>query len=293
MRILLMSKKEINLVQKFDLLTGEELEFKSIEQYSLQFFKNKRNMKKYFALSKDNGHFDIPKKFIFDIYKQYKELKKLQFSPHFVETLSIKCLPNVLTVNEYYPGGYSKLISDLEFESFLKYNNLAFPDLKNIPSDIQIIQDTREQKPIKTEYKTITKKLDFGDYTLDRENQTVFLERKSNNDFISSVSSNNNFERFCREIERARKANKYIIILVESKFSNVFYANNFLIRKVNSDFIGHRMRDLCRKFPKNLQIVFCAGRKEAAKLIPYFLYFDKGIINYDLQFAYHQNLITI
>ena len=45
----------------------------------------------------------------------------------------------------------------------------------------------------------------------------VFIERKSPKDLWSSVASNKNFERFCREIERAQAENKYIIVLVESE----------------------------------------------------------------------------
>lgn len=283
---------KFDLENRFDLLTGEKLECKSPDSYHLQFFKDKRNMKKFFLNAIENKTPQIIEKFIFDVYKGYCELKGLQFAPQFVETMTIKVLPHAETVDKFYGGGYTKLIEDLKLKSFLKYSDLILPE-NNIPKDITFTQDTREQRPIQLPYNTIVKKLDFGDYTIDRPDQTVYVERKAAGDFLSSVSSNASFDRFCREMERAREADKYIVILVENKFSSVFYANNFFIRKASPDFIMKRLRDLCRKFPKNLQVVFSDGRKEAAKLIPYILYYDKQIMNYDLQFSYEKGLIKL
>lgn len=283
--------KKYNLENRFDLLTGEILECKSPESYHLQNFKDKRNMKKYFLNAIENKTPEVIQEFIFNTYKGYIELKGLQYIPHFVETMTIKVLPHAITVDQYYDGGYSKLIKDLNAASFLKYDNINFPDISNLDPNIRIVQDTREKTPPKISYPIDIHKLDYGDYTIDRPNQTVFIERKAAGDFLSSVSSNASFERFCREMERARNANKYIVILVENKFESVFYAQNFFVRKASPDFIMHRLRDLCRKFPKNLQVLFVDGRKEAAKMIPYLLYFDKEIMDIDLQFAYNKGLI--
>lgn len=283
---------KFNLENRFDLLTGEVLECKSPDSYHLHFFKDKRNMKKYFLNAIENKTPEVIQKFILDVYKEYIDLKKIQFAPHFVETSTIKVLPNAETVEKYYIGGYSKLIKDLGVDSFLKYDNFVFPE-NNIPQDVVIIQDSREQKAIQTKFKTIIKKLDFGDYAIERDNQKVFLERKSSNDLWNSVSSNKSFERFCREIERARQEDKYIIILCESCLTGFLYADYAGFRKATSDFVAHRLRELCRKFPKHLQLYFAQGRKDAAKLIPYFLYYDKEIFQYDLQFAYQKGLIKL
>ena len=56
----------------------------------------------------------------------------------------------------------------------------------------------------------------FGDYTIEREEQKVNVERKSQNDLIGTMSTG--YERFCREIERAQKEDKYIVVLVEVNF---------------------------------------------------------------------------
>lgn len=284
---------KFKLENRFDLLTGEKLECKSPESYHLQFFKDKRNMKKYFLSVIENKTPEIIERFIFDVYRGYSDLKGLNFAPQMVETMTIKVLPHAETVDKYYRGGYAKLIKDLELNSFLQYNDSPFPDFNSLPKDFTIIQDSREQKSIKTDFSTVVKKLDFGDYSIQRDNQLINIERKSNPDLYGSLASNASFERFCREMERARVANKYIIVLVESSFSSVFYAQNWFLRKANPEFIMHRMRDLCRKFPKTVQFLFCGGRKEAAKLIPYFLYFDKEIVERDLQFSYNKGLIKI
>ena len=285
-------RKKFNLENRFDLLTGEILECKSPESYHLQNFKDKRNMKKFFVRAIEDKTPKVIQKFIFDVYKGYADLKELKYAPQMVETMSIKVLPHAGTVDKYYDGGYSKLIKDLQLNSFLKYDNLIFP-ANNVPDDITIIQDTRERKAINTQHNTIIKKLDFGDYTIERENQVVSIERKSANDLWGSVASNNSFARFTREIERAKKQNKYIIVLVESSFSSFFYAQNWFLRRVNPDFIAHRIRDLCRNFPSTIQFLFCEGRKEAAKLIPYLLFFNEEILEIDLQFGYNSGLIKL
>jgi hypothetical protein len=285
-------RKKFNLENRFDLLTGEILECKSPESYHLQNFKDKRNMKKFFLNALENKTPEVIQKFILDVYKGYADLKELKYAPQMVETMTIKVLPHAGTVDKHYNGGYSKLIKDLQLNSFLKYDNLVFP-ANNIPNDITIIQDTRERKAIQTQHNTIIKKLDFGDYTIERENQMVSIERKSANDLWGSVASNDSFARFTREIERAKKQNKYIIVLVESSFSSFFYAQNWFLHRANPDFIAHRIRDLCRKFPATIQFVFCEGRKEAAKLIPYLLFFNEEILEIDLQFGYNSGLIKL
>ncbi len=217
--IQVLQMKKYNLENRFDLLTGEVLECKSPESYHLQSFKDKRNMKKFFLKAMENKTPEVIQKFIFDVYKGYCDLKKIEYAPSFAETLSIKVLPHAETVNNYYKGGYSQLIIDLKLKSFLKYTDLKFP-INKIPNDITIIQDTREKTAANTGFNTIIKKLDFGDYSIERENQIAVVERKTSNDAWGTLSTNTNFERFCREMERAKAANKYVIILIESTFNN-------------------------------------------------------------------------
>lgn len=284
--------KKYNLENRFDLLTGEVLECKSPESYHLQYFKDKRNMKKYFLEAIENKTPEVIQKFIFNVYKGYCDLKKLEYAPQTVETMTIKVLPHANTVDEFYSGGYDQLIKDLNLLSVLKYKDIKFPENK-VPSDIAIIQDSREQKPIKLNFKTIVKKLNYGDYSIERDNQILFIERKSSGDFYGSVASNASFERFCREMARAEAENKKILILVEQSFNKFFYAQNWFLRRANPDFIQKRVRDLLRKFPRTVQVLFCEGRKEAAKLIPYFLYYDRDIIEIDLQNSYNSGLIKL
>jgi len=72
---------------------------------------------------------------------------------------------------------------------------------------MEIIIDTREQRPLKfTGHKTIRRKLDEGDYNSPDTEHKIVLERKSLDDFYSSIIQGH--ARFKAEIIRAINKNK-------------------------------------------------------------------------------------
>src|SRR5690606_30707682 len=92
--------------------------------------------------------------------------------------------------------------------------------LKEIKDNFVIAVDTREQKELRFDCKTVKLKNDIGDYTaLSEYHSNVFIDRKNPNDFISTLSGG--FERFEREVERAENLHSYLVVLCEWPLSKM------------------------------------------------------------------------
>lgn len=79
-----------------------------------------------------------------------------------------------------------------------------------------IIIDTREQRPYSFYgEEVIHRKLDTGDYSLDGHEEAVAVERKSVDDYMSSISHDR--ERFEREIERSQSIPDFKVIIEASE----------------------------------------------------------------------------
>lgn len=284
--------KKYNLENRFDLLTGEKLECKSPESYHLLNFKDKRNMKKYFVQAKECGQLDRLEELIENIFTGYVQLKGIKKAPSQAELKSIKYLPNIISINEYYSGGYESLVASLTLSCKFNYQKqLILPEL---PANLEIKVDSREQKGfvLDKKIKTEIKCLPFGDYTIERDNQVVFIERKSQGDLIGTLGGG--FDRFCREIQRTKDADKYIVVLVEQKFSNIasFNYQPGYFGKATPEYIFRQMREICKKFD-NVQFLFADGKREAARLVPYILLLNEENLEFDLEFLYDKRLIKI
>ena len=97
--------------------------------------------------------------------------------------------------------------------------------------------------------------------------------------------------RFENEINRAKEAGAYLIILVESVITDALsleYLPWFKVThksKVTADFLFHRIRSLIQKYD-NLQFLFVDGRAEFADMIKK-VFFSAGVFRQiDIQLAY-------
>lgn len=80
-----------------------------------------------------------------------------------------------------------------------------------------IVVDTREKKPLPFKgYKTIRRKLDYGDYSLIGLERQIVVERKSIVDFFGTLSSAAARARFGRELEGAALDGTRVCIVVEA-----------------------------------------------------------------------------
>lgn len=271
-------------LNKRDLLTKEVIEFKSFEQYLLTDFVNKKNMLAWLKIEKNN----LAKEFLLYKIIAHSELKSVWHFPSSSEMRTISYLPSIKTYQFFFED-LNEFIDSTNLKRRYNYNknelNFNFIHKKNITID------TREQKPIKLEnYDIINEKLNFGDYSCDG---ILAVERKSLNDLVSTLSSG--FDRFNREVERAKLAGGYIVVVTEcdiNKFLSFSYSRTGKFAKASSDFIFHRFREVCKNFPENIQFCFSGGRKESSDIIPKILSMDINVVkNVDFQYLIEHKLI--
>jgi len=265
-----------------DLLSGELIIFKNKEQYFESDFNSKINFKRWAKNSDPLIVGDYCKSLLLK-----RKNKKKSIYPFSQVELKSSGIPSINFL-ETIIGDYYKFCEDNGFEKkFLNVNNLQIEN--NIPSDLFIYVDTREQKPIDFSMQTQVKKLDFGDYCLsdlDVSGKT-FIERKSLKDFIGTLVAG--YDRFCREIERAAENESVIVVVVENDLSTCLKFNylSYISRntKVNPDFVFHKVRSLMSIY-KNVQFLFVDDRKESSRVIEK-IFINKDIaVNYDLQLLY-------
>ena len=181
-------------------------------------------------------------------------------------------------------GSYNNLCRSLGFK--IKYYQEELL-IKNNISKLKIIIDNREQQELKFNIGSKFDTLNFGDYKLDSNISDCYIERKSLADFYGTLSGG--FERFTREIERAKSAGAYLVVLIESSFETVYtFRDTKRVKgKVNisPEFIFHNMRDLIQQFD-NLQFLFVGNRKESSRVIEKIFASGTEYKNVDLQKLY-------
>ena len=92
------------------------------------------------------------------------------------------------------------------------------------------------------------------------------------------------FDRFKRELERARQFNSFVYIVVESDIEKIKKNNIFAPHKANLSFIFHNAKTLMREYSDVSQIIFSGNRKASEYLIPRLLRFGKLLWTCDMQY---------
>jgi hypothetical protein len=247
---------------RYDIYDNSLINFKNRDQYFNTDFNSKTNLKIWLK--------KVPKEESQRYLKNYllnrKKKKGLIFSPCQIELRSLP-IPGIKYFNESF-GDYYKLCEELGF-----INKFTQTKFKLKPKDLSrkhIIIDSREQKSLDFKLRSRVEALKFGDYKLvdDEFACDCFIERKSLSDFYGTLTGG--YERFRRELERAKEAEAYLIVLVESSFESVA---SFIYQpqvrgkiKIAPEFVYHNMRELIKDFP-NVQFLFVDGRKEAVRVI--------------------------
>ena len=266
---------------RYDKLTGELIEFKNKEHYFSSDFNCKNNLKKYLeSVSKEAGL-----DYLVDFLVKRKESKSLIYSMGQFECRTLK-FPSVKFIEKYYgSGSYNNLCLRAGLINRFDYRQeLAFEN-----RELEFVVDSREKAILKLPIKEI-KKIDAGDYTIEGSN--ICIERKGIADFCGSVGKN--FDRLCRELDRAKTNGIYIVILIEEKFENLnslAYLPHTKHIRATSEFILHRARDIARLYPLTCQIVCCDGRKHAAEVVNKIFLMRNNVQTVDLQFTIDNNII--
>lgn len=268
-----------------DRLTDQPIPFKNVKQYLVAEFINKDNLKMWLAAEPKRG-----RQWAIDWLIRRKAEKSLIYPPLQIELRSLMC-PTIRFFNHI--GGYHVICQDLGYTiRFVGTLPVTVPALS-----CPVVVDTREQKSLHLGIPTISAKLNCGDYGLPEPyDQQIYIERKSLNDFIGTMSGRytdevkgeSNLTRFARELERAKELGAYVIMLVESSIDDVLGLghNGIPVRgAVNPDHLFHSLRDLCHRFD-NFQALFVDGRKEAANAVIKLLALGAVVKTVDLQFQY-------
>jgi hypothetical protein len=273
---------------KKDLLTGEVLNFKSKEQYFNSDFNDKNNMKKWLK----NQTIQEAQEYCKQLLIKRKEEKNLTYSPSQIELRTIMS-PSVIFYNKIF-NNYYDLCSSLGLENkFIHPENIANQFKNKLTSKDTIYVDTREQNWLKFNIPFEIQTLPYGDYTCSNDNCSCYIERKSLSDFISTLSSGN-LDRFKNEIQKAKKNNSYIVVIVEEKLQNAlsFQYLPHISKKIKAtpEFIFHNVRSLIQEYD-NLQFLFVDGREEMKRVIESILASKCFYKKVDLQLAYDLKLL--
>ncbi len=265
-------------VPRFNLLTGELIPYKDYDQYMSQEFATKNELKAWIKAQPQKA-----RQWAIDWLVRRRTEKLLTYAPSQVELRTLMC-PSM----PYYDsvGGYYAITRDLGYQDRYTDQPLAFAPL----SAPHIIQDSREQNPLKLAAPTVVAKVSEGDYALPApHDKGIYIERKSLADFAGTMSKGN--ARFRRELARATKAGHYIVMLVESSISDAQGLNHLPQTrhvKASAIFIFKQMRDLLTDFPFSFQIVFVDGRIEAAHKVLRIFQLGDQVKTTDLQHQYEQ-----
>jgi hypothetical protein len=268
---------------KKDLLTGETINFKTKEQYFNSDFNDKNNMKKWLK----QQPLDQAQKYCKSLLIKRKNEKNLIYSLTQIELRTIMS-PSIISYNKIFDD-YYQLCAEIGLENKYIHPNAITNQFKNKLSSRDIIYvDTREQNWLKFNTPFEIKTLSFGDYTCSNDNCGCYIERKSLSDFISTLSAGN-FDRFKNEIDKSRRNNCNLIVIVEEKLANAlsFQYLPHINKKIKAtpEYIFHNVRSLIQDY-SNLQFLFVDGRTEMKRVIESIFASKCFYSKVDLQLAY-------
>jgi hypothetical protein len=263
---------------------GKLIKFKNKKQYFSSDFNSRTNLKRWLKEAPEEDS----KKYCIDLLKARKIAKNLVYAPTQVELRTLM-LPPV----HYYDllfGDYYQLCEKLKFKNKYRTAGEFVTGAAYSKDDYKIYVDTREQLPLELDWPTELKGLKIGDYSLSDSDITCdcYIERKSLSDFISTLSVKH-FDRFEREILRAKELDAYLVILVEDTLNNAlsFRYLPYISKKirVTPEFIFRNVRELIQKYP-HIQFLFVKDREESSRIIKRIFFSNCYYRQVDLQLAY-------
>lgn len=255
---------------------------KDIEKYFQTDFNTLSDMKTWLKSAGEEG-----KEYILDLLVKRKIKKNWIYAPGQI-LLRLSNIPSILYYEKQFDKNFQEICEKLGFK--IQYRN----KIKDIDwaEPIELVCDNREQRPLvfPSHISVIKDTVKYGDYIL-KDSPTISIERKSLLDIAGTLSTG--FDRFKREIARAKKNKGYIVIVVEDTFNN-FRSIEYLpqARHIKSTYnhLSKRARELYEEF-ENFQLCFVSGRKEAARITEFVLKVGKNIKKIDLQYCIDSKLI--
>lgn len=133
-----------------------------------------------------------------------------------------------------------------------------------------IIRDTREQQGKGWEFRASAncygmerKKLDVGDYAIEGLEDVIMVERKTLGDLWGTLGNQKNYERFLREMERA-KDHKLKYLVVEATLGDINRGYGWAGRKSKIPSANIHAKLISLQVKHDLHVIF-AGRKDQAR----------------------------
>jgi len=144
-----------------------------------------------------------------------------------------------------------------------------------------IIQDTREQRPLKFDHEYVTAvrkvKLDAGDYGCEFKYgfvPPVFFERKSIPDLFGTLGKG--YKRFKNEIVLAEELGLKLVIIIEGSLTKVLEGTKY--SKMDGRTVVRKLYTLWLKY--DIPFVCCTNRKECSFYIcEYYASIGRRVIN--------------
>lgn len=265
---------------RVDWHTGEPIPYKDRDQYLAAEFTCREHATKWVAANPVKG-----REWAVRWLAGRREAKRLTYPPSQVE------LATLIAPTIHHYDRYNRVCEGLGYVPRFDGTLEGGP----LPAGAHVVVDTREQKPLELAATTVVGKVNCGDYALDPEHdQGVYIERKSLNDFVGTLSTravrgeDSNLARFTRELERAKECGGYVIILVECTLERALHFDDLpemSHTKVSPDHTFKHLRDLLSRFD-NIQALFVNGRAEAAVAVVKLLAAGASVKRVDVQFAY-------
>jgi hypothetical protein len=271
---------------RYDLFTGEFIEFKSIEHYMACDFNSKDSMQNWFKTHNSTECREM----LVKLLKQRIDAKALKYAPSQVELRSatLPSMPSIITFEKYLD--YYELCRELGLINKFKYHSKE--DIEKIPAlEKTILVDTREQRPLEFCQPIKRVKLEVGDYAIEnpKHSPALMIERKSIGDFIGTLGKD--YQRFKREIDRARQLPIYIVVLIEESltraldFTHKCDVSPYLV--VTPEFIFKHVRLILQE-ETHIQFLFVENRNEAARVAEKLLASSCLFKDCDLQKSYDE-----
>ena len=271
---------------RYDKYSGDLIVYKDKEHYFDCDFNSRENFAAWLA---ENYSSPDVKSYCFKKLKERFDRKNLSYLPGQVELKSVT-IPTV--------SGFEKICGGIEpFLSELSTWKIPYRfDYQQVPQidrskNIEIYVDTREQLPLDFNCKTVKMKLSAGDYACAAPYYSdVFIERKSLSDLAGTLGGGR--ERFEREIERAKELGFYLVVVVETIFSEILHYSTpqRFGKRVTGAHLAHEIREIMTKH-SNVQFVCAGSRKRAPVLIENIFRLKDDAKRFDLEYLKDKNII--
>jgi len=261
--------------QRKDLLCGAKVEYLSYDQYFSTFFVSKETRNSFY---KSRSKAEV-QKVILEEFKSHKNTKGLKCFPSstffdLADLFSVKDIKNAFGT----------------IANFCKEANISQHFTKELPkgfwvedtSRVNILVDTREQKPFNFKNGE-AQKLSIGDYIAVGEHfSKIAIDRKSTNDYL--ISFGRDIERIKTNINTAKEMGYKLYYIIEGLPCQMRAEEARYKRDSKLKFVFHNTREILEEFYDTTQIIFCYNRIKAQDLTQRILFFGEEIFNCDIQF---------